>query len=326
MNSELDLSGGARKLVQICARVKPRERVLVVTDRGRSLRIGHAVYQASLEAGAEAVLVIMEPGAYPGAEVSKPVAEAMKASDVIFGMTTSSLYHTEARLEACRAGARLVAATEITEEMMTSGGIEADFEAQLPLVEELAQKMGQGEAIRLTTPAGTELRAKRGGRLPLRFTGLAHHQGDAVGVPTIEVALAPLEGTCEGKVVVDGSGSYLGLIRDPIQIRIKNGRAVSITGGEKARALTELLEKQEDPNSWNVGEIGIGLNPCCRLTGNIVEDEGKLGTCHVALGNNVTLGGANRARVHIDLVMWKPTLYIDERIVFSGHFYAGLRL
>ena len=318
MTSKSDLSVGARKLVQTCAKVKARERVLVVTDTGRSLRIGQEVYRASLDAGAEAVIMIMEPGAYPGAEVPQAVAEAMKASDVIFGMTTSSLYHTQARLAACRAGARLVAATEITEEVMVSGGIEADFEAQLPLVEELTRKMSQAHDIRLTTPGGTDLKGKTGGRSALKFTGLAHAKGDAVGVPTIEAAIAPFEGTCEGVLVVDGSGTYLGMISNPVRITVEKGRALTITGGEKAAVLTELLEKQNDPNCWNIGEIGIGLNPCCRVSGNIIEDEGKLGTCHVALGNNVTLGGANRARVHIDLVMWKPTLYLDGKVVFSA--------
>jgi len=312
------LSSGARKLVHACAGVKPGEKVLVVTDTGRSLQVADAVCQASLEAGADPVKMVMQPGTHPGAEVSDMVAAAMKEADVIFGLTTSSLYHTRARLEACAAGSRLIAVTELTEETLSTGGIEADFEAQRPVVQDLARKVSRAQQVRLTTPGGTDLHALTGGRAACEFTGMAHEKGQATGVPDIEVALAPLEGTTRGTVVVDASATYLGLVRFPIRIVLLDGRAVEITGGEEAEQLRDLIERQEDSNCWNVAEIAVGLNPCSRVTGRIIEDEGTLGTCHVALGNNLTLGGRNRARLHIDLVMWRPTLFADGVPIFTA--------
>ena len=309
---------GARKLINTCASVRTGEKVLVVTDTDRSFCISEAVFAAALEAGAETVRIVMEPGDHPGAEVSDMVAGAMKEADVIIGLTSSSLYHTRARLAACQGGARLVAVTEVTEALMISGGIEADFDAQRPIVEDLARRVSQAEEIRLTTSGGTDLRASTGGRRAFKFTGMAREKGQAVGVPTIEVALAPLEGTSHGRLIVDASGTHLGLIRKPINIRVQDGRAVEIQGGNEAHQLKELLEKEKDPACWNVAEIAVGLNPCSRVIGHIIEDEGTLGTCHVALGNNVTLGGKNSARVHVDLVMWRPTLYLDGEKAFTA--------
>ncbi len=312
------MQNGARTLIKTCAGVRKGEKVLIVTDTARNPEISETVFHEAMEAGAEAVRLIMEPGAHPGAEVSDMVSAVMKEADVIIGLTSSSLYHTRARMAACHNGARLVAVTEVTEALMISGGIEADFEAQRPIVEELAQKVSRASEVRLTTPGGTELQASTGGRDACMFTGMAREKGEAVGVPTIEVALAPLEGTSQGRIVVDASGTHLGLVRKPIDIRIQDGRAVDIQGGDEANRLKALLEKENDPECWNVAEIAVGLNPCSRVIGHIIEDEGTLGTCHVALGNNVTLGGRNSARVHVDLVMWRPTLYLDGEKAFEA--------
>jgi len=322
MSKEKMLSG-ARKLINTCVGVRTGEKVLVVTDTDRSFGISEAVFAAALEAGAETVRIVMEPGAHPGAEVSDMVSAAMKEADVIIGLTSSSLYHTRARLAACQAGARLVAVTEVTEALMISGGIEADFDAQRPIVEDLARRVSQAGEIRLTTSGGTDLWASTGGRSACMFTGMAREKGQAVGVPTIEVALAPLEGTSQGRIIVDASGTHLGLIRHPINIRVQDGRAVEIQGGNEAHQLKELLEKEKDPKCWNVAEIAVGLNPCSRVIGHIIEDEGTLGTCHVALGNNLTLGGRNSARVHVDLVMWRPTLYLDGEKAFRAEPSSG---
>lgn len=308
---------GARKLVCTCANVQPGERVLVLTDTGRSQRIAESIYRAALEVGASVVKVVMEPGAYPGAEVPDAVAAAMKMSDVILGPTTMSLGHTRAGMEACAGGARMAVGTEFTEDMLTTGGIKADFEAQRPLVEDLARRLSKAREVRLTTPGGTDLRALTDKREARAATGLLRRKGERKGPPNIEVYVAPLEGTAEGIVVVDASATALGLVNSPIRIVFRAGRAVEIVGGEEARQLRKLLEDAEDPNSWNLAEIALGLNPCGRVTGHIIEDEGTLGTCHVALGNNVNLGGNNPAKLHVDLVMWRPTLYLDGEQVFA---------
>jgi len=323
MGSRVDITRGAKKIVSVNAGVKNGEKVLIITDTGRSQAIGDAVYKAATEvAGRDAVKIVMEPLTAKGAEIPPMVHEAMKVSDVIIGLTTTSIFHTTAKIEACEAGARLLAITEVTEQILSEGGIDADFRAQAPIIEELSTKIRKSTKVRLTTPGGTDLVADTGGRV-FKNTGLAHKKGEACGAPSIEVAIPPLEGTCQGKAVIDGSGTNLGLFSQPIQILIENGRAVEITGGPKAKNLISLLEAQKDPNSWNIGEIAIGLNPCSRVIGNIIEDEGTLGTCHIALGNNTTFGGKNLAKIHIDLVMWRPTLYLDGIQVFSSEPTQG---
>jgi leucyl aminopeptidase (aminopeptidase T) len=46
-------------------------------------------------------------------------------------------------------------------------------------------------------------------------------------------------------------------------------------------------------------EVGIGLNEKARITGNMLEDEKIMGTCHLAPGN---------VRCHVDMLVNKPTI------------------
>jgi leucyl aminopeptidase (aminopeptidase T) len=59
-----------------------------------------------------------------------------------------------------------------------------------------------------------------------------------------------------------------------------------------------------------IGELGIGVNPGSRITGNMLEDEKSLGTAHIAFGNNAdfTGGGNNHSKIHRDYLFYKPTI------------------
>ena len=67
-----------------------------------------------------------------------------------------------------------------------------------------------------------------------------------------------------------------------------------------------------------MGELGIGTNPIARLIGNILEDEKVFGTVHIAFGSNATFGGLTQAGIHIDGIILKPSLYLDEKLVVEN--------
>jgi len=117
--------------------------------------------------------------------------------------------------------------------------------------------------------------------------------------------------------VIDVTASHFGFVDVPIRIEIKEGRAVKIEGGIVANKLKKLLESANDPNQYVVAEFGFGLNPSAELQGRIIEDESALGTAHIALGNNLSLGGKNKAPFHIDLIMKDPILELDGKKVID---------
>jgi len=73
-----------------------------------------------------------------------------------------------------------------------------------------------------------------------------------------------------------------------------------------------------DDQASMVGELGIGLNPKARLTGNLLEDEKAGETAHIAFGNNEDMsGGKNTSTTHRDFLFYKPTItvtYIDGKV------------
>ncbi|MCH6574776.1 MAG: PAS domain-containing protein, partial [Bacteroidetes bacterium] len=55
------------------------------------------------------------------------------------------------------------------------------------------------------------------------------------------------------------------------------------------------------------------------ISGNILEDEKVLGTCHIALGNNTGFGGKINIPLHLDGIIKNPTISVDnKKIMESG--------
>ncbi len=78
--------------------------------------------------------------------------------------------------------------------------------------------------------------------------------------------------------------------------------------------LMELLTAH-GPDGTNVAELGIGTNEQAILTGNILEDEKILGTCHVAFGASAAIGGEVQVPVHLDCVALNPEVSIGGEVV-----------
>ena len=64
-------------------------------------------------------------------------------------------------------------------------------------------------------------------------------------------------------------------------------------------------------------ELGIGTNEAAILNGIILEDEKVYGTVHIAFGTNTSFGGKNKAECHMDGIILKPTLYLDDVLVIK---------
>jgi len=49
----------------------------------------------------------------------------------------------------------------------------------------------------------------------------------------------------------------------------------------------------------------------------VKEIESAYGTCHLGFGRNIALGGNYEANGHFDVVMLKPTIYADNRMIME---------
>lgn len=292
-----------------CMGLRRIERVLVVADDA-SLRLGTALYRGMLALDYDSSLITMKPRDMSGEEPSDAVAAAMRNADVALLATSKSLSHTRARQAASAAGARIASMPGITKQMLERGAMTADYAKVGRITARLARMLRGTECVRITTAKGTEMTASCKGRKMMLDTGIYRKKGEWGNLPAGEVYFAPVEGTTEGTVIIDGA--LFGRVSKPVKVTIHNGRVVSAVGSTK---LTGVLRKYK--NADNIAEIGIGTNPAARIIGNVLEDEKVLGTCHVAFGNSTALGGRVYSEVHIDGIVLKPTIEADGRLVMK---------
>ncbi len=309
------LMEAARVAVRECMALRAEELSLVVTDAERR-KIGEAILEAARETGSDAVLVEMVAREVSGEEPPVTVAEAMKAADVVLAPTTKSITHTESRRNACAAGARIATLPGITEESMART-LFADYGAIAERSRKLADILTEGSECHVTTPAGTELWMSIAGREGKADTGIIHNRGDYGNLPAGEGFIVPVEGSAEGILVVDGSMAGVGMLTEPIRIEIKGGLAVQLEGGRESKKLSDLLERVGG-DARNIAELGIGTNEKAIVTGIVLEDEKVMGTVHIALGDNASMGGTIRVPLHLDGVLMNPTLLIDGSKVMEN--------
>ncbi len=303
----------AARMLAGCMALTPEETLLVVTDPG-TREIGEALFEGGARLGAKSILMVMPPTGRHGAEPPPAVAEAMKRVDVVACPTQHSLTHTQARLEAARAGVRLATMPGITHDMFFAGAVSADYEAVAAASRRFADLLTNANEARIVK-AGKELILPIQGRKAVASIGLYRQRGESGNFPSGEAYIAPVEGLGHGEMIIDGSLAGIGKLDAPVLVRIEKGLLVSAEGPAGARLL-EILDAS--PDGRNVGELGVGTNDRARLSGIVLEDEKVYGTVHLAFGDNHTFGGNTRAGVHIDGIILQPDLYLDGKLVVSG--------
>jgi leucyl aminopeptidase (aminopeptidase T) len=184
--------------------------------------------------------------------------------------------------------------------------------------EAVAEILDRAKQVRITSPAGTDISFSIEGVNAIASKGLIHNPGEYGNLPSGEAYLMPVEGSAEGVFFVDGSMAGIGSLIDsePICIRVVKGMAVEISGGMLASQLTDRLD-QAGSLSRNIAEFGVGTNDAAIITGSILEDEKVSGTIHLALGNNVSMGGSVDVPLHLDGLIMKPTVELDGELLMK---------
>ena len=189
----------------------------------------------------------------------------------------------------------------------------------------LAGAVSAARSVRVRSPNGTDLTV-RVCRPCLSLTGFAEEDTGFGSFPSGEAMLSPEEGSAEGVFVADAfgqvvyladAGPQLGLLEDPVRLEFAAGRLAGLSGGAAARRLEAVLDAA-DGNARLLAELGLGTNPHARPVGH-VENKFRLGTAHIALGDNHLIGwraaglygGTIKSNRHIDLVSDNIHIEID---------------
>jgi len=256
-------------------------------------------------------------GTYPGKEVE----EKMKGSDVAIAITSYSLTHTDARVNTCKAGGRVASMPMFVAEMFYKGGpMASDYREIDKETKKIAEWITKANEARVTSPGGTDITFSLKGRNGMVDAGIVTAKGSWGNLPSGEAYCAPVEGTANGKLVVEPN--WYPDLKEKMTLVFKNGSVAEIVGGGKIsdeyRTMLDFSKKEEPYISRrNLAELGIGTNPNAKRPDNILESEKIKGTVHMAIGDNSHMGGKVSADLHQDFVIPKPTWMLDGKPVMK---------
>src|SRR3989344_395997 len=296
-----------------CMGLQKNESYLIITD-SKLFNIGNALYKYSSRITNNSKLIKIPIPESHGSEPPHNVAAEMLRYDVVLMPTTKSLSHTKARKNASKNGARIASMPGITGDMMERA-LNVDFNKIKTINERLIMKLKNKSIIKITTKLGTDIEFHIQSRKWKPDDGIYTKRGSFGNLPAGEIFIAPLEGKTNGKIICDASVGGLGKVDKNIEIIVKNGFIENIKGGKIAEKFEKLLKSRL---YRNVAEFGIGTNPKARITGEVLEDEKVMGTCHIAFGNNRHFGGKVDVPFHVDFVIKKPTIYADNAMIMEN--------
>jgi leucyl aminopeptidase (aminopeptidase T) len=319
MTDQMPITDVAQRLVQRYLAVQPGESFLVVTDDATDAAIGDALFQAGLAAGSQVAHARIATRKTSGEEPPPAVAAAMAAADVCACIAGRSIYHTNATGAAKAAGTRGVFNGPASLDAWTNGAMTADFLAIRETAERVADRLRGADEVRVTSPAGTDVRMSIAGREPKGWlTAICRRPGEVSALPGGEVSLPPLEGTTTGVIVVERVMTDIGGLQAPLRWTVEEGHVVRIDGGPEAERLRALISGVQD--ATNIAELGIGLNPAARISDDITESKKRLGTAHMAIGDNAGgYGGVVECPLHLDGMIMDVSITVDgESLVDRG--------
>ncbi len=293
--------------------VKVNERMLIVSDKSRD-EISKAFIDSGKRLGLEVGYYYLPEPQRPLAEIPDDLKALVEKKDICVNAFSSFAEETPFRIKLIKletgSGARVGHAPGLTKEMMISGAMTADYAKVAQDAKRLMEAFKGAHRVRITTNEGTDMTLDISGR---DFDTDAWITPGTMGnLPAGEIWCAPIEDAANGKIVVNGSIGDLGNVKEILTITVKNGKIANLDSkDEELVARVKELTSVDDLASV-IGELGIGLNPKARLTGNLLEDEKAGGTAHIAFGRNDDMpGGKNTSKTHRDFLFYRPTFDVE---------------
>lgn len=295
-----------------------------IAEMSERVLLARSVYEAVCAGSPhiDAVFTTFPDTGGDGREPPEDVAAAMSTSDVVLGLTTYSLSHTDARTAACGERARVATMPGFDAAILRSGGpLTAPLHELKDGALTMSQRLTAADTARLTAPNGTELTFSLQGRGGVGEDGDYTRSGAFGNLPAGEAYIAPVEGSVDGRLVV--AAGWYPQLADEMVVTIRGGRAVDVRGGGRVgawlRSMVFPAACDRGPCSRScVAELGVGVNAKASRPDNVLEAEKIKGTVHVALGDSAHIGGVNESDFHEDFVVPMPTLELEGVAVIVG--------
>jgi len=312
----------------------PGEKIVVVCD-DTLIDIGRAFSDGALDIGMWVRIVVLD-SSQTRKEIPTHLHEifASQNPDIFINLLRGEAEETPFRIKVTkmetRRRTRLGHCPGVTLDMLTDGALalgSEEYRKMQIFADKLIQHLEGAKEVYFTAPNGTDIRLSVADREFFTDTKIDWKTMKWMNLPVGEVLCGPVENEANGMLVCDKAVGGVGKVRAPVKITVKDGRAVDVSGGEP-KALAQIKEALATDN-WSsvIGEFSFGINPSARFGDEFLEAEKMMGTCHIALGNNLDYpGGHNSSAHHMDFLVFKPTIKVlyktgEEHILLKdGNF------
>src|SRR5437899_3829466 len=325
-----ELIPGARNAVNVCLRVKPTEKVTIITDEATK-EIAAALLSEVEALGAPYRAWVLEDLApRPLSSLPSEILHDLESSQVSIFAVQAQTNELKSRMQMTdvvnRRRIRHAHMVNINRQIMLEG-MRADFLKVDRISLKVFELVSRAKAIRAKTAAGTDLSAILNPNYRwLKTSGII--SPDKWGnLPGGEVFTTP--GEVNGTFVIDGVvGDYLcakfgDLKSNPLTIEVKANRVIAAHSANKELKDDFWAYTHTDENSNRVGEFAIGTNIELKdVIGEILQDE-KYPGVHIAFGNpyGAHTGAEWYSSTHIDVVGRNFDIWVDdEQIMRGGQF------
>jgi leucyl aminopeptidase (aminopeptidase T) len=324
---DAELVPGARNAVQVCLRVKPNEKVTVITDEATKDIAAAIVHELEAVGSPYQAWVLEELAPRPLSDLPREIVEDLETSQVSIFAVQAQTNELKSRMQMTdvvnRRKIRHAHMVNINRQIMVEG-MRADFLKVDRISAKVIELVTRAKRITARTAAGTDLTADLNPNYRwLKTSGLI--SPDKWGnLPGGEVFTTP--GEVNGTFVVDGVvGDYLcakygDLKGNPLTIRIRGNRLTEAHSSNRDLEDDFWQYTHTDENSDRVGEFAIGTNIELKdVIGQILQDE-KYPGVHIAFGNpyGAHTGAEWYSSTHIDVVGRKFDIWVDEQQIMRG--------
>jgi aminopeptidase len=322
-----ELAPGAHNAVVSCLRIRPEEKVTLITDRACleiAAALAHELESRQLTFNA---WILEDLGPRPLTDMPQQVLDDMETSQVSIFAVRAQANELRTRMQMTdvvnRRKMRHAHMVNIDRRIMLEG-MRADFEEVDRISTQVWRLASAAREIRATNPAGTDIVARFSPHLKwLKTSGIIspHKWGNLPGGETFTTPER-----VDGTFVIDGVvGDYLcekygDLCATPLTIRVEDSRLREAYCSNR-ELMTEFWNYcHTDEFSDRVGEFAIGTNIGVHdVIGNILQDE-KIPGIHIAFGNpyGAHTGADWYSATHIDVVGRQFDIWIDGRQIMQG--------
>ena len=325
-----ELIPGARNAVNVCLRIKPSDKVTIITDEATKEIAGALVRELEQVASPYQAWILEDLAPRPLSDFPREIAEDMETSQVSIFAVQAQTNELKSRMQMTdivnRRKMRHAHMVNINRRIMLEG-MRADFLKVDRISAKVVELVSRAKQIRAKTAAGTDLTADLNPKYRwLKTSGIISTEKWG-NLPGGEVFTTP--GEVNGTFVIDGVvGDYLcskfGDLRDtPLTIQLKANRLTEAHSANRELEDDFWRYTHTDENSDRVGEFAIGTNIELKdVIGHILQDE-KYPGVHIAFGNpyGAHTGAEWYSSTHIDVVGRGFDIWVGgQQIMRNGQF------